>query len=1099
MAKGTTNPVEGDEAQLQKKDEEVVSASLSNAANEDTGGVYEAPLNAPSSPTGQPIKTAASKSAAGLNAAEKDATKADKTKVDDSASTEEKEKLGVSQDDNQLGRGYVKSAKGKNKGRGLSRLKRRKRLMLFGGVGVGISIATVFAFFALLPLKVLHIVNNLQSHFSASTENAVQKESDVLFSNYVKRYVLPSAKNCGGVVNKACTPKVVSGTNMVSQLYKSWSTNRLEVKILENYGLEFKFDPKSGHYFMRSNQMDGNGIDLGDDSSPDNFVNSTETLDEHISRLSDNDPEFRKVGRNQLRQAYKDAFANETKWKQVMYRFKVASLLSTKYGLKRCIIACSGRDNFADWKDNKTRAAKIIFTQRVIQPRGEMLGIVLGCVFDGGCDTKETSGGKQFTAFDRKIQETLDTAATKYGTESVADMVQAANDIAKKGYSRYAVDKVVNALIDKTVSGTDKNAAAKAAQAAASEAASKSIPIIGWVNFAAKLVETGSKIGPELKKFSYGVNAATMVSTYMTYRTFADETKSGHVDPAIVGSFASSLGNGDKDSQGGTGSAEETPLYKALIGDGSPPTTAFNGLLGNSAFAAGNSKNVLCNDGNPIPTDKTVCPEMVLGQGNDVANSISSFFNSPELAPLRVAANAWNSTAGKVLKSLSGLVSDAISWIPGIGDIASITANAVKPAISYITTVAVPPIVTSDNVSGGTKFMLAAGGADVSGQTTANELIGGKQLTTAQASAIIAEQEQQELLSYQNKPTLSRLFDKDSNYSLITKVATAMPSDWTSIGTNIASFFKNPFGNISKGFANIFSFNRPVNATSTLGDDPFGVTQYGYTTDDPNLIAANQDPEKYWDDHCSSDGTTLDWENKDTNVNWLKNTQINSDTGQLEHTTTNPCLLLQAAVGSAGGLYDSSLLGADTTTSSVAYPATSTISDLNVYKNPLRDIKDLTAMRVDQGVDYGGSGPVYAIGEGTIVNINNSGWSVNGGPPTFIAYQLSEGPAQGKYVFFAENCIPDPSLKIGQVVHFDTVICTMVNASPHTETGWANGAALGEALSHNVWNTSVDNEQHYTAYGLNFSQLMVKLGAPAGTIQPGAVMLGSLTAGWPTW
>ena len=44
------------------------------------------------------------------------------------------------------------------------------------------------------------------------------------------------------------------------------------------------------------------------------------------------------------------------------------------------------------------------------------------------------------------------------------------------------------------------------------------------------------------------------------------------------------------------------------------------------------------------------------------------------------------------------------------------------------------------------------------------------------------------------------------------------------------------------------------------------------------------------------------------------------------------------------------------------------------YRNPLRSIHSLKGGRIDQGVDYSGSGPVYALGKGTVLNLHNSGW-----------------------------------------------------------------------------------------------------------------------------
>lgn|GEM_PF-872392 len=173
-------------------------------------------------------------------------------------------------------------------------------------------------------------------------------------------------------------------------------------------------------------------------------------------------------------------------------------------------------------------------------------------------------------------------------------------------------------------------------------------------------------------------------------------------------------------------------------------------------------------------------------------------------------------------------------------------------------------------------------------------------------------------------------------------------------------------------------------------------------------------------------------------------------------------------------------------------------SSVNGYKNPLRDIKNLSPDRIDQGVDYEGSGPVYAIGNGKVVNVTNSGWTGIGSTPTFIVYKLDPdaGPAHDKYVYFAEGCAP--KVQIGDKVTSDTVICTMLSGNNSVETGWADGSRIGDAMAHDVW-AGHDSTAYYTAFGDNFNQLLVKLGAPSGTKQAGAQELGSLPSGWPKW
>ncbi len=163
------------------------------------------------------------------------------------------------------------------------------------------------------------------------------------------------------------------------------------------------------------------------------------------------------------------------------------------------------------------------------------------------------------------------------------------------------------------------------------------------------------------------------------------------------------------------------------------------------------------------------------------------------------------------------------------------------------------------------------------------------------------------------------------------------------------------------------------------------------------------------------------------------------------------------------------------------------------YQNPLRAVAGLRAGRIDQGVDYAGAGPVYAVGDGVVTSTTNSGWP--GG--AFIAYRLTDGPAAGRYVYVAENVVPE--VAVGQQVTPSTVLGILVDASPDMETGWAAPPGLGNAAAGAAgqWTAATDRQSIPTAYGENFSQLMAALGAPPGI--GGAAPTGSLPAGWPTW
>jgi hypothetical protein len=193
------------------------------------------------------------------------------------------------------------------------------------------------------------------------------------------------------------------------------------------------------------------------------------------------------------------------------------------------------------------------------------------------------------------------------------------------------------------------------------------------------------------------------------------------------------------------------------------------------------------------------------------------------------------------------------------------------------------------------------------------------------------------------------------------------------------------------------------------------------------------------------------------------------------------------------------------TTSDVQSPSSGCGSSGSIdgYKNPYRDVKQQTPMRIDMGVDYGGIGPIYAIGNGKVNRVykrnGGSGWPGWGvdGAGGWVSYTLSDGPAKGKTVYFAENC--NPAVKEGDTVTPDTKICDLDGlTSAWSESGWAADKTTSWAAAHTEW-AGHDSTAYYTAYGENFSDLLEKLGQKPGTKQAGAQKLGSLPSGWPTW
>ncbi len=146
-----------------------------------------------------------------------------------------------------------------------------------------------------------------------------------------------------------------------------------------------------------------------------------------------------------------------------------------------------------------------------------------------------------------------------------------------------------------------------------------------------------------------------------------------------------------------------------------------------------------------------------------------------------------------------------------------------------------------------------------------------------------------------------------------------------------------------------------------------------------------------------------------------------------------------------------------------------------VYKNPLRDISGLIPERIDQGVDFGGTGPIYALGDAVVTSATatNYGWPGGG----WITYQLTDGPAKGLMVFVAEYV--RPTVSAGQHVTADTVIANMYPGGGGIETGWAMPSGF-TAESQLAEAGGISGAGPFpTNVGLNFEELLQVLGVPA--------------------
>jgi hypothetical protein len=193
-----------------------------------------------------------------------------------------------------------------------------------------------------------------------------------------------------------------------------------------------------------------------------------------------------------------------------------------------------------------------------------------------------------------------------------------------------------------------------------------------------------------------------------------------------------------------------------------------------------------------------------------------------------------------------------------------------------------------------------------------------------------------------------------------------------------------------------------------------------------------------------------------------------------------PAAVFQASVGAADGGSRASG-GAARQAAGTATRTCEPVSRPDDYVNPLADAR-VTAERVDQGVDYAGSGTLVALGAGRVTYVGTSG---TGWPGAFLEYQLSNGADAGCFVYYAEGIKPAAGMRAGDQIRAGQTLATIIPGwSSGVEIGWGAGVSTKTyAAKRHQWNAARDANSVASAAGKSFSALVAALGGPAGRIE----------------
>jgi hypothetical protein len=188
--------------------------------------------------------------------------------------------------------------------------------------------------------------------------------------------------------------------------------------------------------------------------------------------------------------------------------------------------------------------------------------------------------------------------------------------------------------------------------------------------------------------------------------------------------------------------------------------------------------------------------------------------------------------------------------------------------------------------------------------------------------------------------------------------------------------------------------------------------------------------------------------------------------------TTTPLTAADTGAGS-GQTFASALAAAQT-------GSATSVAGASGYVNPLANAT-VRPERIDQGVDYAGSGTLGAIGPGVVTQVVQSGSGWEGGG--YVEYKLTAGPYAGRYVYYAEGVTP--TVSVGQTLSPGQPVATIIPGSPHgIEIGFGSG--VGQSSYANQYGGGY-TEGAATAAGVAFSNLVASLGGPAGVNESGKV------------
>jgi len=755
--------------------------------------------------------------------------------------------------------------------------KRRKALFLVGGVAGGLIGIMVAVIIFLLPHHLQSLVNLANARAFASPQGAMREMGKVYQSYYIKNVVAASISNRCPTTRRtsACAFAFHNPTNPVWVMWDKWHQGNIENKWAAK-GLIIGRD-SAGKIYMtipgKTSQTDISAVLSGEKT-----IFDMPGMTEHDAQI-----------------AMRDTLRQTTFWHRTYLRWQLRPVMA-KYGIRRCITFCASGVNTLvgrgrEFIRDRTVKAKLYLISRVIAPHSASMGLALQCIVTSGCDpTKKADNGgingAERNQYEIENDAALERFAAKYGTESLDELLNQANDVLKKGYARYLAEQLVSFMVGKL--GGDQ-----AAKEASKQITSKAVPIIGWAVLAAQVIDFVSHANPKQKALQFMLTVQAGVAMYALYQSAADETRSGNMDTETLQGLSLLLSDEVADTNGNHSNAEDTPYYQRVINGDFP--TSLETSLSNKAYAAesfSSTTRMRCNDNKPPPVDPGVCKEEdpdATSAFGEVLGDVSQAIPAPVAQLASMVSGGVDKLSGWVF----GPITEVAQHIPGVQQIASNIGDwvsyATGPLMEFFQSkILLSPLAVF--MSGGRTGTLVFMGAVQSASEFSQHMLGGRVLSLDELYSVTQSELSEQKDEFASLPLKDRLFSTDTPYSLASRAALSInPRVGSSLRDNFAGMLANPFGKLASGVTGMFS-SRQTFAGNRQQLYP-GIEMSGYMPEDLKGLG---DPADYWDKNCADGTKTTAWNNS---------VVPNPNTFTPENHTVNLCLLIQSSTGAYGAMY----------------------------------------------------------------------------------------------------------------------------------------------------------------------------------------------------